>query len=286
MVKRESSPDTLHDYCREKAGGGGHACAANTALFESVRNDKGREAVLETLAFGEVVEFTHLRSVGSHVWSLTLRYRGKESKAIFKKTDYASVYGNGEDRELAAVGLSQLAGFNVVPLGLLRTLEINGQPFTGFIQEWIPGKDLSRVEHPGNFVQSDEQYKRYNLIQLFDSIVRNADRSPAHHGSTNNYIVGDDQLLYAIDHQGAYLEGTTLRVVEDLVRDRQIPIDSAHAIVAAAKNPTKLEAFLLHFPMFAENPPRFLIAQLQFIAEAIEFRGDEAYVGLRAPRSL
>lgn len=275
LASAELVGDVGDRYCKSGGDLGEFSCPANEAILESVRGNKEKTKTLEALAFGKITKVEHLRSSGSHVFVLTMCHRGKESKAIFK---IACIGPGGENRELAAVGISEIAGFGVVPLGLLRTISIAGKEYTGFIQEFIPGKELMQVDHPVRLVESEEHYKRYNLILLFNELARSGDHSPAHHGMINNWYLGNNNLLYSIDHQFLFPGGSTDVKGEDFINDGQIPIDAAEAIVKSAKHSARLADFASSFSFFRSGTQNFLQKKLKTIAKSIEFKGGGAYI--------
>ena len=197
LLEKESN-----SYCVPEEGGGGSECSANELIFESARGDRKAEKTLNSLAYGEISSTKHLISGGSEVFILTIKNKGKSSKAIFKMCHHSVT---GVDGELAAVVFSRSIGFNITPLGLLRTISIEGREYTGYIQEWIPGKSFAQVSEPENLLESDKYYKQHNLIVLFDHLINNWDRGSVgtHLKNKGNFLLGDDKKLYAIDHSHA-----------------------------------------------------------------------------------
>lgn len=125
--------------------GGEYACGANEIIKESVRGEKDAEQKVEALMFGTVVDSReHARFAGrSFTYIITLQYRGKRYKALFKT--------NQPNNELRAAALSQSLGMKVTPLGVMRTLPLplpQRRPLTGYLMEWIPGKSLVWVWKP------------------------------------------------------------------------------------------------------------------------------------------
>lgn len=273
----ETAVEDTHQYCVNGGSEESDACQANTLIFESAKGNDEKTKTLEVLSKGKVLEVKMLRSHGSAVYVLSLDYKGEKRKAIFKLSG-----ADGKDNELAAVGISQLGGFGVVPLGLLRTISIGDEKYTGFIQEFIPGNELYEVEDPYNLVESDEHYKRYNLILLFDTLVKNHDRQRVHHGgSLNNWYLGNNGLLYAIDHQFcSFIDYEPDRPIDgaSYVRDAQIPLDAAQAIIKASKNTSQLRELVSHFKSMRPGSEEYLVGQLKKIANSIEIRDGKAFI--------
>lgn len=133
----------------------------------------------------------------------TCTYRESVREIIYKPIagerplwDFSS--GNLASREYAAYILSELAGWNVVPVTVMR----DGPFGEGMIQEWI---EIDESIDLAEFYRSDDVQLR--KLALFDAVVNNTDRKIGHllpeHGGT----------LFGCDHGVTFHEEDKLRTV-------------------------------------------------------------------------
>ena len=106
--------------------------------------------------------------------------------------------GDLASREYAAYLLSDLAGFDLVPLTLLR----EGPFGFGMVQQWIDVDESVDVVEFGQ--SSDEQLRK---LALFDAIINNTDRKFCH------LLIDSTGLLKGCDHGVCFHAEDKLRTV-------------------------------------------------------------------------
>ena len=106
--------------------------------------------------------------------------------------------GDLASREYAAYLLSDLAGFDLVPLTLLR----EGPFGFGMVQQWIDVDESVDVVEFGQ--SSDEQLRK---LALFDAIINNTDRKFGH------LLIDSTGLLKGCDHGVCFHTEDKLRTV-------------------------------------------------------------------------
>ena len=106
--------------------------------------------------------------------------------------------GDLASREYAAYLLSDLAGFDLVPLTLLR----EGPFGFGMVQQWIDVDESVDVVEFGQ--SSDDQLRK---LALFDAIINNTDRKIGH------LLPAVDGHLFACDHGVTFHAEDKLRTV-------------------------------------------------------------------------
>lgn len=106
--------------------------------------------------------------------------------------------GNLAQREYAAYLISELAGFHVVPLTLLR----DGPFGRGMVQQWI---DIDEEVDLAEFYRTDDS--RLRAMALFDAIINNTDRKIGH------LLPHPDGRLLGCDHGVTFHEEDKLRTV-------------------------------------------------------------------------
>lgn len=106
--------------------------------------------------------------------------------------------GNLAQREYAAFLISQIGGWNLVPLTILR----DGPFGIGMVQQWI---DIDESVDLALFYREDNSSLR--AMALFDAVVNNTDRKIGH------LIPTPDGKLYGCDHGVTFHEEDKLRTV-------------------------------------------------------------------------
>jgi hypothetical protein len=106
--------------------------------------------------------------------------------------------GNLAQREYAAFLISEIGGWNLVPLTILR----DGPFGIGMVQQWI---DIDDSVDLALFYREDNSSLR--AMALFDAVVNNTDRKIGH------LIPAPDGKLYGCDHGVTFHEEDKLRTV-------------------------------------------------------------------------
>lgn len=106
--------------------------------------------------------------------------------------------GNLAQREYAAFLVSEIGGWNLVPLTILR----DGPFGIGMVQQWI---DIDESVDLALFYREDHQSLR--AMALFDAVVNNTDRKIGH------LIPSPDGKLFGCDHGVTFHEEDKLRTV-------------------------------------------------------------------------
>lgn len=106
--------------------------------------------------------------------------------------------GNLAQREYAAFLVSELGGWNLVPLTILR----DGPFGKGMVQQWI---DIDESIDLALFYREDNSALR--AMALFDAVVNNTDRKIGH------LLPSSDGKLYGCDHGVTFHEEDKLRTV-------------------------------------------------------------------------
>ena len=106
--------------------------------------------------------------------------------------------GNLAQREYAAFLISEMGGWNLVPLTILR----DGPFGIGMVQQWI---DIDESIDLALFYREDHQSLR--AMVLFDAVVNNTDRKIGH------LIPSPDGKLFGCDHGVTFHEEDKLRTV-------------------------------------------------------------------------
>jgi hypothetical protein len=106
--------------------------------------------------------------------------------------------GNLAQREYAAFLVSELGGWNLVPLTILR----DGPFGNGMVQQWI---DIDESIDLALFYREDNSALR--AMALFDAVVNNTDRKIGH------LLPSSDGKLYGCDHGVTFHEEDKLRTV-------------------------------------------------------------------------
>jgi hypothetical protein len=106
--------------------------------------------------------------------------------------------GDLASREYSAFLLSLMAGFNLVPLTVLR----DGPFGRGMVQEWI---DIDETVDVVEYGQSDDDQLR--KLALFDAVINNADRKFGH------LLLDNQGILKGCDHGISFHTEDKLRTV-------------------------------------------------------------------------
>ncbi len=106
--------------------------------------------------------------------------------------------GSLAQREYAAFLVSELGGWNLVPLTILR----DGPFGNGMVQQWI---DIDESIDLALFYREDNSALR--AMALFDAVVNNTDRKIGH------LLPSSDGKLYGCDHGVTFHEENKLRTV-------------------------------------------------------------------------
>ncbi|CAN2198774.1 hypothetical protein MCEMRE130_00703 [Candidatus Nanopelagicaceae bacterium] len=106
--------------------------------------------------------------------------------------------GNLAQREYAAFLVSEIGGWNLVPLTILR----DGPFGIGMVQQWI---DIDESVDLALFYRED--YESLRAMALFDAVVNNTDRKIGH------LIPSPDGKLFGCDHGVTFHEEDKLRTV-------------------------------------------------------------------------
>lgn len=106
--------------------------------------------------------------------------------------------GDLASREYSAFLLSLMAGFNLVPLTVLR----DGPFGHGMVQEWI---DIDETVDVVEYGQSDDDQLR--KLALFDAVINNADRKFGH------LLLDNQGVLKGCDHGISFHTEDKLRTV-------------------------------------------------------------------------
>ena len=106
--------------------------------------------------------------------------------------------GDLASREYSAFLLSLMAGFNLVPLTVLR----DGPFGRGMVQEWI---DIDETVDVVEYGQSDDDQLR--KLALFDAVINNADRKFGH------LLLDNQGVLKGCDHGISFHTEDKLRTV-------------------------------------------------------------------------
>jgi hypothetical protein len=163
------------------------------------------DALEAWLAHAEIVSIEELPAGITEPQRVTLRRDGLELRAVLKKlsTDFGAAHStqslNEGDRfefEVAAYEFDRLLGLNMIPVTVPRT--VGGTK--GVLQFWVEGAINARqmIEQglrPEGWCPVDPQY---NLMNVFDVLVHNTDRTQ------ENLLLTRDWNVVLIDHSRAF----------------------------------------------------------------------------------
>ncbi len=191
------------------------------------------------LAHAEIVGVEELPAGITEPQRFTLRRDGIEMRAVLKKlsTDFGATQStrslNEGDRfefEIAAYELDRLLGLGMVPVTVPRT--VNGKPAA--LQFWVEGAINARQmieagQAPGGWCPIDPQY---NLMNVFDVLVHNTDRTQ------ENLLLTRDWDVVLIDHSRAF---TLRQQPPQLLYQRPVTLPAALAARLAALDRASIE---------------------------------------------
>jgi hypothetical protein len=163
------------------------------------------DALEAWLSSAEIVGVEELDAGITQPQRVTLRQGGVEMRAVLKKlsTDFGAAHStqslNEGDRfefEIAAYELDRLLGLGMVPVTVPRT--VNGQKVA--LQFWVEGAINARQMlegklRPEGWCPIEPQY---NLMNVFDVLVHNTDRTQ------ENLLITRDWNVALIDHSRAF----------------------------------------------------------------------------------
>ncbi len=109
--------------------------------------------------------------------------------ALFKENSINDV-GNIKF-ELAAYMLSRELGFNLVPVVVIRTIEVRGVKYSGSLMYWI--NDAKSASSAGL-----TKLNKPDILLFFDAILSNADRH------LENWMVSPQKRIIAVDHNRSF----------------------------------------------------------------------------------
>jgi uncharacterized repeat protein (TIGR03843 family) len=163
--------------------------------------------------------------------------------------------GNLAHREYAAFVISELLGYNIVPLTILR----DGPFGVGMVQEWI---DIDESLDLANFFGTDDAQLR--KMALFDAIINNTDRKIGH------LLPHKDGSLFGCDHGVTFHEEDKLRTVlwqwaGDALSDKEI--QSLNNLLEQIEKSAKDKLMVL----ITENEHLALIRRIQELLRTKKF---------------
>lgn len=212
-------------YCVEKtAAGDAVACDSNELMARIVKGTPAEKKLIK-LRDSEVASIKHIRSGGSETYIVDLV--GTSERGIFKLCRMSDC---NVSSEFTASLIAHKLGMSVVPVGVFRTMTIDGEDRTGYFYEFIPGKDLYQTTPPDELLAAEPNLSRVKEIRMLDYLISNWDRHV--NDNRGNFIFGDDGLLYAIDHGHAFKSGSHAAPSEPYEQKTEIPLHLYQKIVA------------------------------------------------------
>ena len=164
---------------------------------------RSADEVRNHLTMGEINISGRLVDASNATLFGTCTYLGVELSIIYKPIagerplwDFAD--GNLASREYASYLLSELLGWNLVPVTILR----DGPFGEGMVQQWI---DIDEDIDLALFYRTDDP--RLRRMALFDAILNNTDRKIGH------LLPTTDGHLFGCDHGVTFHEEDKLRTV-------------------------------------------------------------------------
>jgi hypothetical protein len=159
--------------------------------------------VRRTLENGDLVVTGRLIDASNATLLAECNFQESKVKCIYKPVagerplwDFPD--GTLANREYAAFLVSELLGFNIVPLTILR----DGPFGVGMVQEWI---DIDEGLDLANFFGTDDAQLR--KMALFDAVINNTDRKIGH------LLPDTTGSLFGCDHGVTFHEENKLRTV-------------------------------------------------------------------------
>jgi uncharacterized repeat protein (TIGR03843 family) len=164
---------------------------------------KSTEEIRNHLLMGEINISGRLVDASNATLFGSCTYLGAELSIIYKPIagerplwDFAD--GNLASREYASYLLSELLGWNLVPVTILR----DGPFGEGMVQQWI---DINEDIDLALFYRTDDP--RLRRMALFDAVLNNTDRKIGH------LLPTKDGHLFGCDHGVTFHEEDKLRTV-------------------------------------------------------------------------
>ncbi len=192
---------------------------------------------LTLLGEGEVEILGRLPWSSNHTLAVKCSHDGKELLAVYKprsgERPLADFPPGLFRREVAAYELSAALGWDVVPETVERG-ELSYGP--GSLQRFVPA---DFTEHYFTFKADPAHEHRLAAICAFDIVANNADRKSGH------CILGDDGLIWAIDHGLCFNEAPKLRTVIWELAGRLLPDGFVDALVRVVDEPPEALDLLL-----------------------------------------
>ena len=176
---------------------------------------KSTDEIREHVTMGEINISGRLVDASNATLFGSCTYLGSELSIIYKPIagerplwDFAD--GNLASREYASYLLSELLGWNLVPVTILR----DGPFGEGMVQQWI---DIDEDIDLALFYRTDDP--RLRRMALFDAVLNNTDRKIGH------LLPTTDGHLFGCDHGVTFHEEDKLRTV--LWQWAGLPLDDA-----------------------------------------------------------
>ena len=176
---------------------------------------KSTDEIREHVTMGEINISGRLVDASNATLFGSCTYLGSELSIIYKPIagerplwDFAD--GNLASREYASYLLSELLGWNLVPVTILR----DGPFGEGMVQQWI---DIDEDIDLALFYRTDDP--RLRRMALFDAVLNNTDRKIGH------LLPTKDGHLFGCDHGVTFHEEDKLRTV--LWQWAGLPLDDA-----------------------------------------------------------
>lgn len=164
---------------------------------------KSLEEVRQHLLVGEIKISGRLVDASNATLFGSCTHEGSELSVIYKPIagerplwDFAD--GNLASREYASFLLSELIGWNLIPVTVLR----DGPFGEGMVQQWI---DIDEDVDLALFYRTDDA--RLRKLALFDAIINNTDRKIGH------LLPTKDGRVLGCDHGVTFHEEDKLRTV-------------------------------------------------------------------------
>jgi len=163
------------------------------------------ETMQSALAFGEYELKGQFMLGSNYTFLVDVHYEGAQYPAVYKPCKGEQPLWDFPDntlaqREVAAYLLSELLGYHMVPVTVLRE---DGPHGRGSLQQYI---EYDVEYHYFNFTEEDKQLLK--PVMLFDLLINNADRKGSH-----VFFEDSSHKLYLIDHGVCFHEDDKLRSV-------------------------------------------------------------------------
>lgn len=164
---------------------------------------KSTEEIRSHLLAGEINISGRLVDASNATLFGSCTYQGSEMSIIYKPIagerplwDFSE--GNLASREYASYLISELLGWSLIPVTILR----DGPFGEGMVQQWI---DIDESIDLALFYRTDDP--RLRRLALFDAVVNNTDRKIGH------LLPTKDGRLFGCDHGVTFHEEDKLRTV-------------------------------------------------------------------------